>query len=87
MILIRGLILKKLIFDKSLNFERLPNSNRTSLIAYFALIISLINFMSGFCVFLYMKSPKFENQLLGQVIKNLGPLINYEIKSILEERN
>tara|TARA_B100000161_G_C33200597_1_gene259768 strand:+ start:66 stop:170 length:105 start_codon:yes stop_codon:yes gene_type:complete len=34
-----------------------------------------------------MKSPKFENQLLGQVIKNLGPLINYEIKSILEERN
>ena len=87
MIRFKDLILKKLIFDKSVNFERLPNRIRTRFIAYFALIISLITFISGFCVFLYMKSPKFENQLLGQVIKNLGPLINYEIKTILEERN
>ena len=79
--------MKKIIFDKSVNFKRLPNRIRTRFIAYFALIISLITFTSGFFVFLYMKSPKFEDQLLGQVIKHLRPLINYEIKTILEERN
>ena len=79
--------LKKVVFDKSKNFERLQNRLSTRFIAYVALITSLITFLSGFCIFLYMKSPKFENQLLGQVIKHLRPVINYEIKKRLEERN
>ena len=81
------LILKKVVFDKSKSFERLQNLLRTRFIAYLALITSVITFLSGFCVFLYMKSPKFEKQLLGQVIKHLQPVINYEIKTRLEERN
>ena len=85
MIQIKWDFLKKVVFDKSLNFERLPNRIRTRFIAYAALIVSLITFISGFCVFLYMKSPRFENQLLGQVIKHLRPLINYEFERRLEE--
>ena len=78
---------EKIIFVKIKNFVRLQNRLTTRFIAYIALITSVITFLSGFCVFLYMKSPKFENQLLGQVIKHLRPVINHEIKTKLEERN
>ena len=79
--------MKKVTFNKIKSFERLQNRLRTRFIAYVALITSVITFLSGFRVFLYMKSPKFEKQLLGQVIKYLQPLINYETKTRLKETN
>ena len=79
--------MSKIIFDKSFNFERLPNRLRTRFIAVLALLISVITFGSGLLVFLYMKSPAFENQLLGQVMKHLEPIINIEIDKKFEERN
>ena len=79
--------MNKIIFDESFNFERLPNRIRTRFIAFLALIISLFTFGTGLLVFLYMKSPNFENQLLGQVMKHLGPIINIEIDKKFEERN
>ena len=60
---------------------------RTRFIAFASLILSSITFTSGFLVFLYMKSPNFENQLLGQVLKHLEPIINHEIDKRFEERN
>ena len=77
----------QIIFDKSFYFERLPKRIRTRFIAVVALLISLITFGAGCLVFLYMKSPSFENQLLGQVMKHLKPIINYEIDKRFEERN
>ena len=79
--------MSKIILDKSFNFERLPNRIRTRFIAVLALLISVITFGSGFLVFLYMKSPNFEKQLLGQVLKHLEPIINHEIDKRFEERN
>ena len=87
MIQIKWDFLKKVVFDKSLNFERLPNRIRTRFIAVLALVFSLFTFGSGLLVFLYMKSPNFENQLLGQVMKHLEPIINFEIDKKLEQRN
>ncbi len=75
------------MFNKNVNFDRMPNRIRTRFIAVMALLISVINFGSGFLVFLYMKSPKFEKQLLGQVMKHLGPKINNEIDKLFEESN
>ena len=71
--------MRQFIFDKVVKSQRLLNSIRTRFIAVAALLISVITFGGGFLVFLYMKSPNFENQLLGQVIKHLRPMINYEI--------
>ena len=79
--------MSKIILDKSFNFDRLPNRIRTRFIAVLALLISVITFGSGLLVFLYMKSPAFENQLLGQVMKHLEPIINIEIDKKFEERN
>ena len=79
--------MNKIIFDKSFNFERLPNRIRTRFIAVLALVISVLTFGSGLLVFIYMKSPNFENQLLGQVMKHLEPIINNEIDKKFEERN
>ena len=79
--------MSQIIFDKSFNFERLPNRIRTRFIAVLALLISVITFGSGLLFFLYMKSPAFENQLLGQVIKHLESIINIEIDKKFEERN
>ena len=76
--------MNQIIFDKSFNFQRLPNRIRTRLIAVVALVISLITFGSGCLVFLYMKSPNFEIQLLGQVMKHLRPIINDEIDKRFE---
>ena len=77
----------QIVFDKSFNFERLPNRIRTRFIAVLALVISVFTFGSGLLVFLYMKSPNFENQLLGQVMKHLEPIINIEMDKKFEERN
>ena len=79
--------MSKIILDKSFNFERLPNRIRTRFIAVLALVISVFTFGSGLLVFLYMKSPNFENQLLGQVTKHLEPIINFEIDKKFEQRN
>ena len=77
----------QIVFDKSFNFERLPNRIRTRFIAVLALLISVITFGSGILIFLYKKSPAFENQLLGQVMKHLEPIINIEMDKKFEERN
>ena len=79
--------MSKIILDKSFNFERLPNRIRTRFIAVLALVISVFTFGSGLLVFLYMKSPNFENQLLGQVMKHLESIINIEIEKRFEERH
>ena len=60
--------------------ERTANRIRTRWIAVFALIISSATFGSGLLVFLYMKSPAFENQLLGQVMKNMDWIIENEFE-------
>ncbi len=74
------------IFDKSFNFERLPKRISTRYIAVVALLLSSITFGTGCLVFLYMKSSNFENQLLGQVMKHLRPIINNEIDKRFEKR-
>ena len=77
----------QIIFGKGFYFERLPKRIRTRFIAVVALLLSSITFGAGCLVFLYMKSPSFENQLLGQVIKHLRPVINEEINKRFEEKN
>ncbi len=64
------------------HFERSASRIRTRWIATFALGTSLVTFFSGFFVFLYMKSPAFENQLLGQMIQisGFGIILRKEIK-------
>ena len=58
---------------------------RTRFIATLALITSLITFASGFIVFLYMKSPAFENQLLGQVMKHMDWIVENEFEKQIEK--
>ena len=60
--------------------QRTPSRIRTRFIAVLALIISGITFGSGFMLFLYMKSPGFENQLLGQVMKHMDWIIADEFE-------
>ena len=60
--------------------ERTVNRIRTRWISIFALIISSVTFGSGLLVFLYMKSPAFENQLLGQVMKHMDWIIEDEFE-------
>ena len=60
--------------------QRSPSRIRTRFIAVLALITSGITFGSGFMVFLYMKSPAFENQLLGQVMKHMDWIIADEFE-------
>ena len=67
--------------------QRTPNRIRTRLIAVLALITSGITFGSGFMVFLYMKSPAFETQLLGQVMKHMNWLVADDFKKLIEKRN
>ena len=55
--------------------QRTPSRIRTRFIAVSALIISGVTFLSGVMVFFYMKSPAFENQLLGQVMKHMDWII------------
>ena len=67
--------------------ERTPSRIRTRFIAVLALITSGITFGSGFMVFLYMKSPAFETQLLGQVMKHMNWLVVDDFKKLIEKRN
>ena len=67
------------------NVERPPRRIRTRFISVFALGTSLFTFISGFFVFLYMKSPRFENQLTGQVIKQLDWIIANEFEKKIKE--
>ena len=60
--------------------QRKHSSIRTRFIAVLALITSGITFGSGFMVFLYMKSPAFEDQLLGQVMKHMDWIIADEFE-------
>ena len=75
----------KIMFDKNVEFQRTPSRIRTRFIAAFALGTSLITFTSGFFVFLYMKSPAFENQLTGQVIKDMDWIIANEFEKKIKE--
>ena len=60
--------------------QRTPSRIRTRFIAVLALITSGITFGSGLMVFLYMKSPAFENQLLGQVMKHMDWIVADEFE-------
>ena len=60
--------------------KRTSSRVRTRFIAFLALTISGITFGSGLMVFLYMKSPAFENQLLGQVMKHMDWIIADEFE-------
>ena len=65
--------------------ERTTSRIRTRFIAVLSLIISSITFGSGLLVFLYMKSPAFENQLLEQVMKNMDWIIADEFDKKITE--
>ena len=65
--------------------ERTTSRIRTRFIAVSSLIVSLITFGSGLLVFLYMKSPAFENQLLEQVMKNMDWIIADEFEKKIKE--
>ena len=58
---------------------------KTRFIAVLALITSGVTFGSGLMVFLYMKSPAFENQLLGQVMKHMDWLVENELEKQLDK--
>ena len=58
---------------------------RTRFIAYLALFTSSITFGSGLLVFLYMKSPAFENQLLGQVMKHMDWIVENEFEKKIQK--
>ena len=60
--------------------QRTPSRIKTRLIAVLALITSGITFGSGLMVFLYMKSPDFENQLLGKVMKHMDWIVADEFE-------
>ena len=65
--------------------ERTASRIRTRWIAVTSLIISSITFGSGLLVFLYMKSPSFENQLLDQVMKHIDWIIADEFEKKIKE--
>ena len=65
--------------------QRTPSRIRTRFIAVLALITSGITLGSGLMVFLYMKSPAFENQLLGQVMKNMDWIIADEFEKQIKK--
>ena len=58
---------------------------RSRFIAYLALFTSSITFGSGLLVFLYMKSPAFENQLLGQVMKHMDWIVENEFEKQIQK--
>ena len=66
--------------------QRTPSRITTRFIAVLALITSGITFGSGFMVFLYMKSPAFETQLLGQVMKHMNWLVVDDLQKLIEKR-
>ena len=69
----------------SIENTRTTQRIRTRFIAFVALILSSITFTSGFMVFLYMKSPAFENQLLGQVMKHMDWIVKNELEKQIQK--
>ena len=69
----------------SIENTRTTQRIRTRSIAFVALILSSITFTSGFMVFLYMKSPAFENQLLGQVMKHMDWIVENEFEKQIQK--
>ena len=65
--------------------ERTQNRIRTRLLAYLALFTSSLTFASGVLVFSYMKSPAFENQLLGQVMKHMDWIVENEFEKQIQK--
>ena len=65
--------------------KRTSSRVRTRYIAIFALITSGFTFLFGVMVFLYMKSPAFENQLLGQVMKHMDWIIEDEFEKQIKK--
>ena len=65
--------------------RRTAKRMRTRFIAYLALFTSSITFGSGLLVFLYMKSPAFENQLLGQVMKHMDWIVENEFEKQIQK--
>ena len=65
--------------------QRTASRIRTRYIALAALITSGITLSSGLIVFLYMKSPSFENQLLGQVMKHMDWIIADEFEKQIKQ--
>ena len=65
--------------------ERSASRIRTRWIAVTALITSGITFISGLIVFLYMKSPAFVNQLVGQVMKHMDWIIDSQFEKKITE--
>jgi len=68
-----------------LEVKRTSSRVRTRYIAIFALITSGFTFLFGVMVFLYMKSPAFENQLLGQVMKHMDLIIADEFEKQIKK--
>ena len=66
-------------------FQRTASRFRSRYIALAALITSGITLSSGLIVFLYMKSPAFENQLLGQVMKHMDWIIADEFEKQIKQ--
>jgi hypothetical protein len=60
--------------------QRTQSRIRTRLIAYLAILISSLNFSGSLLVYVYMKSPAFENQLLGQVMKHMDWIVAEEFE-------
>ena len=65
--------------------QRTASRIRTRYIALAALITSGITLSSGLIVFLYMKSPAFENQLLGQVMTHMDWIIADEFEKQIKQ--
>jgi hypothetical protein len=60
--------------------QRTQSRIHTRLIAYLAILISSLNFSGSLLVYVYMKSPAFENQLLGQVMKHMDWIVAEEFE-------
>ena len=60
--------------------QRTQSRIHTRLIAYLAILISSLNFSGSLLVYVYMKSPAFENQLLGQVMKHMDWIVAEELE-------
>ena len=71
--------------DKDINLKRTSSRIRTRAIAYLAIIISSLNFSGSLLVYVYMKSPAFENQLLGQVMKHMDWIIADEFEKQIKK--
>ena len=65
--------------------HRTSSRIKTRFIAVLALITSGVTFGSGLMVFLYMKSPAFENQLLGQVMKDMDWIIEVQFNKQIKK--